>query len=251
LDPPAKPKPRSQVSRKPSAPRRPPKVKAKFDLVGTSYYSKRPEQSLALIDEPGKGFRWVAQSEKVGHLVFEQIKDGVVVVRDGQKTFELTATRPEKRSLVKGVSGKAVPKNISETPDQSQDSNATDDTTVGPPPAAIDEGTKALMDMFVSKIRATQGEAEANGVNIEQNAEMMKKLVSDLRAMRISTEESNKLGDLGEELKEIQQDPNQPGPGRLTSQIKIMDPEIMKRLAKRQRSMKIEKPSEPNSPKKK
>ncbi len=102
LNPPPAPKPkRTAKPRKPSVSPKPRTVSPKFTLVGTSYYASHPELSLALIDEPGKDLRWVSQSSKVGHLVIEEVKDGVVVVRDGQRTFELVAKRPEKRSLVK------------------------------------------------------------------------------------------------------------------------------------------------------
>jgi hypothetical protein len=91
LNPPAKPK-RAAVSHRPARPPRPAgPVSAKFELLGTSVYPSHPELSLALIDEPGKGFHWVRQGGKVGHLIIEQIKDGLVVVRDGQRTFELVA----------------------------------------------------------------------------------------------------------------------------------------------------------------
>ncbi len=105
LNPPPKPvSKRPPRPNRPDAAPRPKKVSAKFTLVGTSYYELRPEESLALIDEPGKGFRWVRQSDELGHLVFEQIKDGVVVVRDGSRTYEIFAERVKKRSLIKGES---------------------------------------------------------------------------------------------------------------------------------------------------
>ncbi len=84
----------------PSIPKPQGPVSAKFTLKGTSYYALHPELSLALIDEPGKGSRWVRQSSKVSHLIIEQIKDGLVVVRDGERTFELEPKRREERSLV-------------------------------------------------------------------------------------------------------------------------------------------------------
>jgi hypothetical protein len=87
------------MSRIPPRPTGP--VSPKFKLIGTSYYALHPELSLALIDEVGKGLRWVKQSGKVGHLIIEQVKDGLVVVRDSKRTFELVAERPEKRSLLK------------------------------------------------------------------------------------------------------------------------------------------------------
>ncbi len=68
----------------PSGPQPPPQPKVttpKFKLVGTSFYPLHPDLSLALIDEPGKGVYWVRQSGQIGHLVVEQIKDGVVVVK--------------------------------------------------------------------------------------------------------------------------------------------------------------------------
>ena len=103
LNPPPKPKPKrpARESRKPSVTPKPKAVSAKFTLKGTSYYPLHPELSLALINEPGKDQRWVRQSGRVGHLIIEQVRDGLVVVRDGQRTFELVAERPEKRSLLK------------------------------------------------------------------------------------------------------------------------------------------------------
>ena len=104
LNPPAKPE-RAAPAHRPTGPPRPTgPVSAKFELTGTSVYPLHPELSLALIDEPGKGLHWVRQGGKVGHLIIEQIEDGLVVVRDGQRTFELVAERPEKRSLVKDAS---------------------------------------------------------------------------------------------------------------------------------------------------
>jgi len=88
-------------------------VSPKFKLLGTSYYALHPDLSLALIDEPGKGLRWVRQSSEVSHLIIEQVKNGSVVVRDGKRTFELAAERPKKRSLLKGPSpGATGPKSI-------------------------------------------------------------------------------------------------------------------------------------------
>jgi hypothetical protein len=61
--------------------------------------------SLALIDEPGKGLHWVRQSSKVGHLLIEQIKDGLIVVKDGKGTFELEAEQKPEISLLEGAPG--------------------------------------------------------------------------------------------------------------------------------------------------
>jgi len=106
LNPPPPPKPSRPAptrDRKPSIRPNAP-VSAKFELLGTSYYAIRPELSLALIDEPGKGLRWIRQSSEIGHLTVEEVKDGKVVIRDGTRTYEIEPKQIPKRSLVKGES---------------------------------------------------------------------------------------------------------------------------------------------------
>ncbi len=83
-------------------PPRPVQVAPKFDLVATSYFTAKPELSLALIDEPGKGLSWVRPSSQVGHLTIEEIKDGVIVIRDGNRTYDISTQRPPRVSLIKG-----------------------------------------------------------------------------------------------------------------------------------------------------
>jgi hypothetical protein len=101
LNPPPKPKKETRpIPKKTTTPRPQAPVSPKFKLIGVSYYASHPELSLALIDEPGRGTRWVRQSSKVSHLIIEQVKDGLVVVRDGKRTFELGPERREEKSLV-------------------------------------------------------------------------------------------------------------------------------------------------------
>lgn len=104
LNPPPPKRGRPTPARNKRIEARPAKVTAKFELLGTSYHPQRPEMSLALIDEPGAGLRWIRQSSKIGHLVVEQIKDGKVIILDGTNTYELEPKRTPKRSLVKGMS---------------------------------------------------------------------------------------------------------------------------------------------------
>ncbi len=94
LNPPPLPPPPRSTARNTSREVRPapPAVTPKFKLIGTSFYATRPELSLALIDEPGKGFNWVRQGNSVGHLTIEQIKNGSITIRDGQGTSEMTVT---------------------------------------------------------------------------------------------------------------------------------------------------------------
>lgn len=208
LNPPPKPKAApAAVSR--SEPR-PKQVSPKFKLVGTSRHVLQPELSLALIDEPGKGLYWVRQSSKVGHLIIEQVKDGLIVVRDGENTFELVAERPEKRSLIKAI--------------LSPGGRITDGN---PPEIAAEvqmspEG-KEMMEAEAKKIfaeleAAMQAEEEVAGADIQAGeadsskaegiAAARKRSISDLEAMRISAREARGLGRLGRRLKNIQREPN-------------------------------------------
>lgn len=196
LNPPPKPSPpKARVSHSRPRPRGP--VAPKFKLVGTSYYALHPEQSLALIDEPGKGLRWVKQSDGVGHLVVEQVQDGLVVVRDGQRTFEVVAERRERKSLVKNE-----------------------------PSAQIDEKSEKQEVLSQEEIEATRQEAlaELDAVLLElgltpdgepletapgTNNEKVppsgqNQRISGRENMRISSEEAKKLGLLGRKLKDVQ-----------------------------------------------
>ena len=205
LNPPPKPKPRrpARESREPSVTPKPRAVSAKFTLKGTSYYPSHPELSLALIDEPGKDMRWVRQSGKVGHLIIEQVRDGLVVVRDGQRTFELAAERPEKKSLLKGpASGEMGSKSIL-TPSGKADGRITSRRT-----ARMNAGEKAALAKRRSRPKVPpSGETDSKAkpvlapldkrdtkitrdgppqISAEEDA--FDKLVGELKAMRLGVE---------------------------------------------------------------
>jgi hypothetical protein len=118
LNPPPPPPPKVQ----PGAPQgpvvpAPPVVAAKFNLIATSYYASNPEQSFVLIDEPGKGLHWVKQGSAVGHLTIETVKDGAIIVRDGQRTSEMTVKVQESwRKLLKNPPPETQPSTSSAEP---------------------------------------------------------------------------------------------------------------------------------------
>jgi hypothetical protein len=96
LNPPAPPKPEPEpapVEKKQVAIQRPDvrpvQLSPKFELHGISYYRSKPEASMALVWEPGSGYRWIKQREKLGHFVVEQVKSTSIVYRDGQRTHEM------------------------------------------------------------------------------------------------------------------------------------------------------------------
>ncbi|MFA5238456.1 MAG: hypothetical protein WC476_01935 [Phycisphaerae bacterium] len=203
--PPSAPRAESPVSN--GMPRPKAAVTPKFKLVGTSLNVLHPELSLALIDEPGKGYHWIRQAGKVGHLVMEEVKDGLVVVRDGQSTFELTAERPEKISLLKtsSSSGGRI------TGDDFPEMNAEEE-------AALTEETEAAREKILAELNAMQAGTEVLQTGLEADetdspkseeiAAEGKRPVSSLETMRISAREARKLGRLGRRLRNVQREPN-------------------------------------------
>jgi hypothetical protein len=211
LNPPAKPDPKttkpSRARREEPRPKGP--VSSKFKLIGTSYYELRPDLSLALIDEPGKGLNWVRQSGKVGHLIIENIKDALVVVRDGKRTFELTCERPEKTSLVK----KGPPAHSRITSRHAQRPQPP------PPPemtseqvAALAEKQAAALKEFMANVKTHRSDANSVKSSSDFDHEVERALVDEmfdeLEAMGISPEEANTLGHLGRKLQGGELDTN-------------------------------------------
>jgi hypothetical protein len=68
---------------------RPAKLTPKFTLMGTSYYRSRPEESMALVSEPGSEPRWVKQGTHLGHFVVEKVERGTMVYRNGDRLLEM------------------------------------------------------------------------------------------------------------------------------------------------------------------
>jgi len=236
LNPPPPPKPARPASPvasvpKPSIPRPRGTVSAKFKLIGTSVNESKPEFSLAFIDEPGKGLHWVRQSSKIDHLIIEQIKDGIVVVRDGQRTFEVaTENRPTTPRLLDtgDDSPAATTSPITSTSSTSTRPRATVVTTRPPRPStgasastpkvstsmptAQDENAAlaALMEKL-KKLHQQGPSGQGDAPAAAREAEALEKLISTLTGSRVSAEEAQKLDDLGKQLNERQQDSNQLG----------------------------------------
>jgi hypothetical protein len=206
--PPPEPTPPSAAVIQAEAPR-PIFVTPKFKLIGTSFYALHPEMSLALIDEPGKGIRWVRQASQIEHLVIDKVENGKIVIRDGQRTEELVAERPPVRSLIKG-----------ETPLAGEQPQPTMETTVVSETGESLEERAKIDQAFILLLTATLKEAESKKDPNEDDkaaAEATKELlISETRELQsriVSKEEANNLKNLGQQLKEVRKEPNQPPTG--------------------------------------
>jgi hypothetical protein len=71
----------------------------KFELHGISYHRARPENSMALVWEPGNGHRWVKLGAELGHLVLKEINGDSIVCQagDSEQTIALTKVPSSKQ----------------------------------------------------------------------------------------------------------------------------------------------------------
>ena len=216
LNPPPKPKRTSPTPKRKTPARPQASISSKFDLLGTSYYALRPQMSLALINEPGDGLRWVRQSSKIGHLVVEEVKDGKVIIRDGTRTYEIEPKRTTRRSLVKGESvstAQPIFTSPSVTPTRPQRSSPRIDARrrrrtaarpVAPEPVSqqqneLIQAELAIMDQF---IKETEGIEDPNEW-LKRADGLMERLS---RVAEVTDEEAALLDELGQELKDANDD---------------------------------------------
>ncbi len=222
LDPP-KPPPPPPGSDDANKPPRPidvvkPVFTAQFKILATSIYPSDPNRSFALVDEAGAELRWVRQGQPVGHFVLEEIKQGVVVLNDGQRTQEMAAMRPVVESLEAGAataaSASAAPRPA--IPASMMPMGARDRITArnaaatarkaavsAPPAPQVDEGGVELMNEFVEKMKAMQsGVATGTGEppDAAETERLMNELMSGLKTSHVSDAEAEKLEELGQQL---------------------------------------------------
>ena len=201
-------------------------VTPKFKVLGTSFNKERPDSSIALIDEPGKGLHWVRQSGKIGHLLIEQIKDGLIVVKDNGRTYEVAAEQKPEISLLEGAS--AVPRGAGAS---SQAPDAADTKSTLPAPrrsaASIKEagsdsqkpqlsaGQEEKLNELVEKLqeiqRSYKSDKIGSGTSAEEKAAMMEKLITKFKSSRLSAEEAASLGNLGRELRDVLEETSRSG----------------------------------------
>jgi len=196
-------------------------VTPKFRVVATTYCQAQPELSLALIDEAGKGMHWVRQSSKVGHLVIEQVRESLVVVKGGKGTFELAVEERPQMSLLEGAFH--VPKKANDqtgsksalTAPGRTDAGATR-TRISPPPRQPRTERNGRLEELADRLKEIQTSFKSDktdsGPSAEERAALMEKLISDFKSLRVGTEEAKKLGDLGKQLKNVREDPNRSQP---------------------------------------
>jgi hypothetical protein len=95
LNPPEPPQPKeifvSEPKPKPVViAQKPVDITPQFNLIATSYNELRPQESLALVSEPGKGSHWIKSGESFGHFVLESIEHKAIVFSNGNQLQRFT-----------------------------------------------------------------------------------------------------------------------------------------------------------------
>jgi len=184
-------------------------VTPKFKVFATSYYPENPGLSQALIEEPGRGRYWVRQSGKVGHLLVEQVKDGLVIIKGGEETFELTIEREPGAGSHKTSPTSALQRSQSNSTSRVPTSSRTAATSFRrtsnipqkPQIKRDDEKMDELVDKLKDLQRSAASDKTTSRLDKEERAARIEELIAKFKSTRVSAEESEKLGNMGEKLK--------------------------------------------------
>jgi len=213
-------------------------VTPKFKVFATIYCAENPELSQVLIDEPGRERRWVRQSGNVGHLFIEQVKDGLVVVKSSDKTFEIAVEeKPEtnilKRSTPFSTKTGSLSRTRSSLPSSGRISTGATRSpanTTGKPKTSVDN--KEKMGELVTRLQDLQRDSKSDktapGLNSEDRSARIAELISKFKSTRVGAEEAKKLGNLGEELKGVRKETNQSVPATNTKKVEAGTPKTEK-----------------------
>jgi len=222
------PKPRETARAQPGG-RKPnvaaePAVKPHFTLKGTIVYEAKPELSMVLIDEPGKGTHWVRQSTMVGHLLIEDVKDGLVVVKSSEGTYKLEIEEKlttSSTSKPSSVPNRSTPTRTIRTttspPTRQQPYKPTPRQKIINPtdrsqPTTINSSDRsAELEDLAEKLRSLQTDSDGvSGPTNEEKAELIENLLTNFinSNPNINEKEAEKLDILGDMLDEMRESPN-------------------------------------------
>jgi len=222
-----------------------PATTPKFLVFATTYFEGNPQLSQALIDEPGKGRHWVRQSSMVGHLLIEQVKDGVVVVKSSEETFELEVEKASKTGLSKGkpplsrgTSGQSSYRRTLPAPGKTvhsptKTSSSRTPSTRTPSAArtasrAPQSNNNAISSEKADELERTLQNLERSyrvggktvpGLSGEESAARVRKLLSSFRSKTANAKDAKGLTAPGEKLKDDGQAPNRTSSASKTPKI--------------------------------
>lgn len=154
----------------------------------------------------------------MNHLLIEEVKDGVILVRNGDEVTEMKTPEKKFTSTLPILPAAGRITNLRSTSVSPVISTPSGGNNVRPPrtpPAASSapktepgESTKAGVEDLMEKIKMLENESSSDGVplTMEEKAVEIQKLLGELRNanMNISEEESQKLNELGDVIEQLQ-----------------------------------------------
>jgi hypothetical protein len=225
--PPAPPKPAtpSRAIQRAVAAISPQTGSAKFSLVGTCCSLSNPAASCAYVRLADNTYQWVQPGDQIAHYVIKEIKSDSVMCWDGSRDNEIPIEPPpDTAGMLTGgepatppTSG-AEPPVPPETPAYSSvQSAATGQPTLPAmnlsPAARLSEEEKKNLGDLADRLRML-------GKDPVNQAAAANRLIEQYKSSRVSAEEAEKLGNLGEELK-----------GRNDSEREELRRQFLKRLS--------------------
>ncbi len=206
----------------PKQPPGPQRTSAKFGVVGTAYSPVRPTASFAYIRLADNTYQWVQQGEQVDHYTIKEIKGDSITCWDGSRNVVMSVEPiPETASMLTGggtpagstvtttptvpavsqpVAGKTsnrpAVRPIIPSPQVAMNRPAIPGAPVAEAPSPqLTPQEEEVLGSLVEKIRQQESDPAA------QNA-AIRKIIDEYRSSRITAGETEKLGNLGEELKD-------------------------------------------------
>lgn len=196
-------------------------VTPKFPILATIVCPDNPTLSQALINEPGTGRHWVRQSSMVGHVFIEEVKDGLVVLKSGDETYNLEITEEAETKSTGKPSGTTAfrssksPAKAPATAFGRATSNVVRTRNItrnipkkAPRNSRDEERVEELVDKLKDLQKSSASDKTDSKIDPEERNARIQELISKYKSIRVSAEESEKLEDMGEEMKGIQKDPN-------------------------------------------
>jgi hypothetical protein len=196
------------------------KFSAQFAVVGTAYSSVRPTASFAYLRMADNTYEWVQQGEQVGHLTIKDIKGDSITCWDGSRDVVMPVESvPDTASMLTGggtpaasVVSTAPPALAAPQPVVGKTLNRPVVRPMAPSPQVatnrpMTPGTPAtgalapqltpqeeeVLGSLVDKIKQSESDPAAREAAI-------RKIIEEYRSSRITAGETEKLGNLGEEL---------------------------------------------------
>lgn len=223
----------TRIPGKPRTAKPPVPTSSKFTLVGTSFIASDPQSSFAYVRLPDETYQWVRRGDAIGHQTVKEIKHGSIIYSDGHGDVEMAVEAvPATASVLEGGAAAAAPAAaaVETVPARSAGGRITGRPVPRPWTRGDDPRLEAAkrekLDELMERLKKDNGA----GSTPEERAAEMDRVISEYKkreASRLSTEDAEKIEDLGRELDESEEAP--PRSSRVNINRKLSVPRVPKK----------------------